>query len=116
MYDPRTEAKEFVGDSAAEAIAKAKAYFGRPESELRLRTLSEVSGLGARTLVVAVPADVPAPSERRAGEDRGGRERDRGDRPPREGRDRERRDRRPERGERGERGDRGERREFAAEP
>mgnify|MGYP000595175434 CR=1 FL=1 len=37
-------------------------------------------GLGARMLVVAVPADVPAPSERRAVEDRGGRERDRGDR------------------------------------
>jgi predicted RNA-binding protein Jag len=119
MYDPRTEAKEFVGDSAAEAIAKAKAFYGRPEGELRLRTLSEVSGLGSRIIVVAVPTDVPALSERRGGEDRGGRERDRGDRgdrPPREGRDRERRDRRPERGDRGERADRSERREFAAEP
>jgi hypothetical protein len=114
MFDPRSEAKEFVGDSPSEAIAKATSYFGRAESELRLRTLTEVSGLGARTLVVAVPVDVPAPSERRA-DDRGGRDRgergDRGDRGPREGRDRERRERRPERGERdrGERGDRGDR-------
>lgn len=119
MYDPRTEAKEFVGDSAAEAVAKAKAYFGRPESELRMRTLSEVSGLGARALVVAAPMDAPAQGERRGGEDRGGRERDRGDRgdrPPREGRDREGRDRRPERGDRGEREPRAERRELSAEP
>lgn len=113
MYEPKIEAKEFVADSAAEAIAKATAYFGRPESELRLRALSEVSGLGARALVVAVPMDAPAPGERRPSEDRGGRERDRGDRGdrgPREGRERERRDRRGERG-----GERPERREPLAE-
>jgi hypothetical protein len=104
MYDPRTEAKEFVGDSLAEAIAKATSYFGRTESELRLRALSDVSGQGGRALVVAVPADAPAPGDRRASEDRGGR--DRGDRGPREGRDRERRDRRPERGDRGDRAER----------
>jgi hypothetical protein len=110
MYDPKIEAKEFVGDSAAEALAKAASYFGRPESELRTRTLTDVSGLGARALVVAVPLDAPAPSERRASEERD-RGRDRGERGPREGRDRERRERRPERGDRGERA---ERRDFPA--
>lgn len=99
MYDSRIEAKEFVGDSSSEAIAKAVSYFGRPEGALRMSVLSQVSGLGARTLVVAVPTDAPAPvsGERRPAdrEERGG---DRG-----RGRDRERRDRgerRPERRER----------------
>ena len=115
MYDPKFEAKEFVGDSAAEAIAKATSYFARPESELRLRTLSEVSGLGARALVVAAPLKVPPPSERRGGEERGGRERERSDRGPREGRERGGRERRPERGERSDRGERAERRDFAPE-
>jgi spoIIIJ-associated protein len=106
MYDAKTEAKEFVGDSAAEAIAKATSYFGRPQNELRLRTLSEVSGLGSRTLVVAVPVDAPTPGERRPSEERGPRERgERGERGGREGR--ERRERRPERVER---------REFAEAP
>jgi hypothetical protein len=121
MYDPKIEAKEFVGDSPAEAIGKATSYFGRPEGELRLRTLTEVSGLGGRTLVVAIPADAAAPGERRGNDDRGGRERDRGgergdrgERGPREGRDRERRERRPERGDRGDR-DRSEQRELSAE-
>ncbi|HEU4430943.1 MAG TPA: R3H domain-containing nucleic acid-binding protein [Myxococcota bacterium] len=117
MYDPKIEAKEFVGDSPSEALAKATSYFGRPESELRLRTLTEVSGLGSRTLVVAVPTDAPAPSERRfEGERDRGRDRDRDrDRGPRD-RDRdgrgERRERRPERGDRAERF---ERREPAVE-
>jgi hypothetical protein len=114
MYDPKIEAKEFVGDSPSEAIAKATSYFGRAESELRLRTLTEVSGLGTRTLVVAIPVDAPAPGERRfEGERERGRDRDR-DRGPRdrEGRG-ERRDRRPERSDRGERF---ERRETAGEP
>jgi spoIIIJ-associated protein len=107
MYDPKIEAKEFVGDSTAEAIAKAISYFGRPESELRMRTLTAISGLGARALVVAVPADAAAPAERRGDERRDGGRSERGDRGERGGRDRgERRDRRGERGERGDRGDR----------
>jgi hypothetical protein len=93
MYDPKIEAKEFVGETAAEAIAKAASYFNRTEAELRTTTLTGVSGLGGRTLVVAIPADVPPPSERRNGEERG-RDRERG---VREGR--ERRERRPERRE-----------------
>jgi spoIIIJ-associated protein len=98
MYDPKFEAKEFVADSQSDAIGRAVAYFGRPESELRLSVLSQVSGLGARTLVVAAPVDAPSPSERRSERDerpgergRGGR--DRGDR-------RDRPERRPERRER----------------
>jgi predicted RNA-binding protein Jag len=105
MYDPRTEAKEFVADSMGEAISKAVAHFGRPEGELRLSVLSQVSGLGSRTLVVAAPVDAPAPHRREGGDGGGERERSRG---PREGRDRDRggrdrgerrpeRDRRPER-------------------
>ncbi len=96
MYDPKTEPKEFVGETQAEAIAKASAYFGRPEADLRLRALTGVSGLGTRAIVVAVPADAPAPTERRgSGREFGDRDRERG---PREGRDR--RDRRPERRDR----------------
>ncbi|MBM4384800.1 MAG: hypothetical protein FJ091_15720 [Deltaproteobacteria bacterium] len=100
MYDPKIEAKEFVGDSSTEAIARAVAYFGRSESELRMSVLSQVSGLGSRTLVVAVPTDAPAPTERRSEReerpsDRGRGGRDRGER-------RERPDRRPERRERSE--------------
>ncbi len=121
MYESRIEAKEFVGESPADAIAKATSYFGRAESELRVQTLTQVSGLGARTLVVAVPLDAPPSGGSRGGEERGGRERERNDRPPREGRDRGGRERRPERNDRGDRGDRGarpersERSEFAAE-
>lgn len=98
MYDPKVEAKEFVGDSASEALAKATSYFGRPESELRVQTLKDVSGLGARTLVVAAPTDAPHANERRSGGGDGERERERA---PREGREREGRgprERRPERG------------------
>ncbi len=99
MHDQRIEAKEFVGDSANEAIAKAAAYFGRPESDLRVRTLTAVSGLGARTLIVAVPVDASPPSEGRSGG--GGGEREREAR-PREGREREGRgrERRPARHDR----------------
>ncbi len=119
MHESKIEAKEFVGESPADAIAKATAYFGRTESELRIQTLTQISGLGARALVVAVPLDAPPPSERRGGEERGGRERERNDRPARGGREREGRERRPERSERGDRGERGaprhERNDFAAE-
>jgi spoIIIJ-associated protein len=117
MYDPKSEPKEFIGDSAAEARAKAVSYFGRPEEELRLRTLSEISGLGSRALVVAIPSDAAPSSDRRPGPRDGG---DR-ERPMREGRDGgregrgdrgERRERRPERSERPERGERPPREEY----
>lgn len=37
MYDARSEAHEFIGATQDEAIAKACAYFGTSESELRVR-------------------------------------------------------------------------------
>lgn len=107
MYDPKSEAREFLGDDAAEATAKACSYFGREASELSVREVTSVSGLGARMLVVAQPIDARARSRERGPEargfeeGRGGRERERGGRGVREGRERGGRDR--ERGGRGSR-------------
>jgi spoIIIJ-associated protein len=98
MYDPKSEAHEFLGDDTAEARAKALSFFGREASELVVRELTGVSGLGARVIVVAQPLDARGrgrerPSEARGfDEGRGGRDRERGGRGGRErgGRDRER--------------------------
>ena len=98
MYDPKSEAHEFLGDDAAEATAKAVSFFGRDASGLSVRELTGVSGLGARVLVVAQPLDARgrsrerAPESRGFDEGRGGRDRERGGRGGRErgGRDRER--------------------------
>jgi len=103
MYDHRNEPREFVGDDVAEATAKATSYFGVEASGLALRTLTGVSGLGGRVLVVAQPTEARARSRERGPEPRGdggrgGRDRDR-ERGGRGGRDR------GDRGERG--GDRG---------
>jgi spoIIIJ-associated protein len=109
MYDPKSEAHEFLGDDAAEARAKALSFFGREASELVLRELTAVSGLGARVIVVAQPLDARGRSRERSSEargfdeGRGGRDRDRGERGGRGGRERGGRDR-----ERGGRGGRGE--------
>ena len=126
MYDPKTEAHEFLGEDVAEATAKATSYFGRDASALLVRELPGVSG--------SVPArwwwpsrstrasrgrersseprgfDEERPRERsrgreeRGGRERGGRDRDRGGRGGRDGREargrgevrREREDRPPE--------------------
>src|SRR5262245_31216349 len=112
MYDSRSEPREFLGDDAAEARAKASSYFGRDAAELVMHELSGVSGLGARVLVVAQPREARGrvrergPESRGFDEGRGGRERGgRGDRGGRGGRDRER-------GGRGGREGRGEGRRF----
>jgi predicted RNA-binding protein Jag len=113
MYDPKSEAREFLGDDAAEATAKACSYFGREASALTVREVTGVSGLGARVIVVAQPVDARMPSRERGpeargfDEGRGGRERERGGRGERGGRERGGRDR--ERGGRGGREGRGER-------
>jgi spoIIIJ-associated protein len=124
MYDPKSEAREFLGDDAAEATAKACSYFGRDASELSLREVTGVSGLGARVLVVAQPLEARARSRERGPEARGieegrlGRGRERGGRGERGGRERAGRER--ERGGRAGRGrfegrrERGEREELAA--
>lgn len=132
MFDLKSEAHEFIGDDRAEAVEAACRFFDADESDLTIAELApnDVSGLGARAVIVAVPQGAPAPSreperdrdrggrDRERGRERGGRDRDRGrggrDR-DRGGRDRERggRDRDRDRG-RSEDRDRGPSRESAA--
>ena len=100
-------AKEFVGESEAEAVEKAAKFFGVAEAQLELRTLPSnlgLSGLGSRVIVLASLKEGPG-GDRGEGRDRGerghrGHRRERGDRGDR-GDPRERRDR----GGRGERAD-----------
>ncbi len=114
MYDPKSEAKEFIGETREEAIAKACSYFDMGEDDLKIAELdpTTVSGLGARVVVVAQSASAAANRGSRRG-GRGGREggregrREEG-REGREGRGDEERPRREGRG-RGERSDRSER-------
>jgi spoIIIJ-associated protein len=102
MYDPKSEAREFLGDSVAEATAKATSYFGLDAGSLVLREVQDASGLGGRALVVAQPREARQSSRERPRESRP-REEGRG------GRDRERggREGRGDRGDRGDRGGRG---------
>ncbi len=125
MYDPTREAREFVGQSHAEALSKAKAFFGVGEDELATAQppTGEIFGLGARVVLVAYPKSAGPPRrsegggapEPRRGRDREGRRDD--DRPRgRGGRDGRDRERRPREGGRGrDRGDRGEREARAPE-
>jgi spoIIIJ-associated protein len=109
VYDPQLEAHEFVGDDRRDAVAKATVFFGTPEAELAIVDVkeSQISGLGARFVVVARRRDAvgrrPERGERR--------ERDREPREAREGRGR----REPRRG-RERRDDRREARPTAPEP
>lgn len=91
MYDTRQEANEFVGESLAEAKAKAAEFFGTDESDLKFAIApeGEVFGMAGRAVVVAAPKSVSARASRPAEA--------REDRPPRGG----------DRGGRGERSDRG---------
>src|SRR5262245_12200995 len=136
MYDSKSEPREFLGDDAADATAKAASYFGLEASALVVREAKNVSGLGGRVIVVAHPAGAARPSfsgggdrdrgreprarEERGGRDRGGRDggRERGgrDRGGRGGRERGGRDR--DRGDRGGRefGSRERERDEAPEP
>lgn len=115
MYDPMSEAHEFVGRDRAEALAKATAFFGASEGELAISEVdaTRASGIGTRAVLVAYLRSAGVPARRPSNDEgRQGRE-PRGDRGPREargGRDRERggRNRDWDRGgERGERNDRG---------
>ena len=87
-YDPKYEAREFLGDDLAEATAKASSYFGLDAGALVLRPVAEASGLAGRALVVAQPLEAREQSgvrgreprareESRGGRERGGRERGR---------------------------------------
>ncbi len=102
-----TVAKEFVGDSEAEAVEKAAKFFGVSAAQLELRTLPQslgVSGLGSRVVVLA-----SLEGERGERGERG-EQRDRGDRGGRGGRGGRR-----DRGDRGDRSDRGESDDAALE-
>jgi len=102
MYDIKSEAKEFMGETAADARAKAVRFFGVDESEITFRELSssEVSGVGSRTVIVAQPTEMVGKvakagggGNRSAERERPGRDRERGSSRDRErgsGRDRER--------------------------
>jgi predicted RNA-binding protein Jag len=100
VYDPKSEASEFIGATREEAVAKARQFFGREASELVVSELPPgVHGAGGRVVVVALPegARIPRPGGGGGGGGGGG---DRGGR----------RDERPrERGDRGDRGGRFER-------
>jgi len=89
MYETRNEAREFVGATQSEAVAKACAFFGTDESGLRVRLpdAGEVYGLAARVVIVAMPSG--AAVRQGAPASSGGRreEAPRRDRGPREGRD-----------------------------
>jgi spoIIIJ-associated protein len=108
MYDVKSEAKEFVGETAAGARAKAVSFFGIDEREITFRELpsSEVSGSGARAVVVAQPTEMVGKVARAAGGDRAaererpGRDRERGSGRERGGRGRGDREPRGARGER----------------
>jgi len=129
VYEPTNEPREFIADSRQAAVAKASEFFGVAGDALSVAELraGEVSGLGSRVVVVAVPRDRKPSAPRPDRGDRGDRgDRDRGERGRGgrrrseasgrgERRDREpRREREPRRGRESRRGR--EEREEAAEP
>jgi len=83
MYDLKSEAKEFIADTPAEALAKARSWFGLEEAELTVKDLTDeaVGGLTGRALLVAQPTatvgQAPWGGGRDRDRDRGGRGRDR---------------------------------------
>jgi spoIIIJ-associated protein len=102
VYDPKSEAHEFIGSDRAEAVAKASRFFDLGEEELVIAELGDagVFGLGGRTLVVALPRGARRPSRGSGGRPAQARE-GREPRPPQDrdrgrgrgGRDRESRGR-----------------------
>ena len=88
MYDRKTEANEFVGESVDEAKASAARFYGVEESDLKVAVLreGEVAGLQGRAAVVAFPSNVVPGSK--PGDDGGSRGGGRGGRGGRGDRDR----------------------------
>ncbi len=110
MYDEKSSPKEFVAETPKEAIALAASFFGCDEPELKVKEydVTEVSGLGGSTMVIAVPKAAAAAAASRPPSKPEERER----RPRREPREpREARGEREPRSERRPRGDREEKRE-----
>ena len=60
MYDAKSEPNEFVGDNRQEAVSKACRFYAVEESELKVVDTDEmsVSGLGGRSVVVALPREL----------------------------------------------------------
>jgi spoIIIJ-associated protein len=110
MYEMKSEPKEFVAETAAEARAKAVTFFGLDEGEITFRELvsTQVSGAGSRAVVVAQPTEMVGKIARTSGDaDRApGRERPSRER-ERSGRERDRGGRGRDRGDRGDREPRG---------
>ncbi|HIF98812.1 MAG TPA: hypothetical protein EYQ54_17640 [Myxococcales bacterium] len=80
MYDKKSEANEFVGESAEEAKAAAARFYGVEVSELKVSVPKEgeVYGLNGRVALVAFPSSVvpgskPGDDGGRRGERGGGR-------------------------------------------
>jgi spoIIIJ-associated protein len=89
MYDPSSEAREFVGHDRAEALAKATAFFGVSEDQLAIAVPEEgqIAGLGMRSVLVAYPRSAGPP---RRGGDGGGAPEPRRGRSESRGRDEDR--------------------------
>jgi predicted RNA-binding protein Jag len=85
MYDKKSEANEFVGESADVAKASAARFYGVEVSDLKVSVAKEgeVYGLNGRVALVAYPKNVVPGSK--PGDD-GGRQGDRGGRNDRGGR------------------------------
>ena len=72
MYDKKTEANEFVGDTEEEATNQATRFYGVASEELQVAIPDEVSGASGRVVIVASPVGFK-PSQGGGGgrEDRG---------------------------------------------
>ena len=96
MYDAKSEPNEFVADSSQEAVSRACTFFESEESALKIVHLEEgeVSGLGHRAVVVAVPKELKNRPRQDSGD--GNRGRGRGSRDSERGRPDSSSRRRPE--------------------
>ena len=75
MYDRKSEANEFVGESIEDATASAARFYGVEAEDLDVVAPEAgfVAGTGGRTVVVAVPKNVKRAPERRERPERKGR-------------------------------------------
>ncbi len=88
MYDEKSSPKEFVAATPKEAIAEATSFFGCDEPDLVVKeySVTEVSGLGSNTMVIAVPKAAAAAAASRPERKSEERDKRRAPREPREAR------------------------------
>ncbi|MFP6564676.1 MAG: R3H domain-containing nucleic acid-binding protein [Myxococcota bacterium] len=81
MYDAKSEPNEFVADSPQEAVSRACTFYGSEEAALKIVHVreGEVSGLGHRAVVVAVPKELKNRPRQDSGDGDRGRGRGRRD-------------------------------------